>query len=75
MYIGHVQCLIGTIITEWDDGAETCKKLLESKPFIDEITAKLAHIATFYGFDGWLINIENKIEVQHCHRLAGNDLF
>ena len=53
----------GTIITEWDDGAALCKQMLVSTDQVHEVTTKLANIAAFYGFDGWLINIENKIEV------------
>ncbi|GFO00336.1 cytosolic endo-beta-n-acetylglucosaminidase-like [Plakobranchus ocellatus] len=53
---------LGTIITEWDDGATLCKEMLKSSTQVNELSTKLADIAAFYGFDGWLINIENKIE-------------
>ncbi|RUS76049.1 hypothetical protein EGW08_016179, partial [Elysia chlorotica] len=58
----HGVDVLGTIITEWDDGAAICKQMLESFALVDELTTKLANIAAFFGFDGWLINIENKIE-------------
>ncbi|XP_035827207.1 uncharacterized protein LOC101863364 isoform X2 [Aplysia californica] len=54
--------VLGTVITEWDDGAKICQELLSSKSSIDKFTTKLAEIADFYNFDGWLINIENPIQ-------------
>ena len=56
---------LGTIITEWDEGAAICKQMLESFAVVDELTTRLANIAAFFGFDGWLINIENKIDVSY----------
>ena len=50
---------LGTIITEWKEGKIRCSKLLEN---IDAATDQLASIQKFFGFDGWLVNIENTLE-------------
>ncbi len=53
----------GTIITEWDEGQEMCKTFLRSQETYEKFAEKLVQIAIAYGFEGWLINIENKLEV------------
>lgn len=58
----HGVKILGTIITEWDDGLAICKKILASEQSIDETVEKLAKINQDYGFDGYLLNIENKLE-------------
>ncbi|CAG5124251.1 unnamed protein product [Candidula unifasciata] len=65
----HSVMVLGTIITEWDTGAEICKELLKSEESIDQFTTKLSEMALLHGFDGWLINIENKIESDQVARL------
>uniref|UniRef100_A0A2C9JG15 Cytosolic endo-beta-N-acetylglucosaminidase TIM barrel domain-containing protein n=1 Tax=Biomphalaria glabrata TaxID=6526 RepID=A0A2C9JG15_BIOGL len=54
-----------TIITEWETGSSICQEMLQSTSVIDRVTTKLAQMALAYGFNGWLINIENKIEIDH----------
>ncbi|XP_068119968.1 cytosolic endo-beta-N-acetylglucosaminidase [Hyperolius riggenbachi] len=56
----HGVSILGTFITEWEDGAKVCESFLSGdessyKTVADQMVA-LAH---FYRFDGWLINIEN----------------
>lgn len=53
---------MGTFITEWDGGKKDCEELLRSPSAISSVTQQLALMAEYYGFDGWFINIENKIE-------------
>ena len=53
---------LGTIITEWDQGKRICSELLEDDGKMDEATSRLAAIQQFFGFDGWLVNIENTLE-------------
>ena len=55
---------LGTIITEWKEGKIRCSKLLEN---IDAATDQLALIQNFFGFDGWLVNIENTLEPQEIN--------
>lgn len=54
--------LTGTIITEWDDGLAICRKILASEHSINDTVEKLCKICKDYGFDGYLLNIENKLE-------------
>uniref|UniRef100_A0A0B7AGW3 Cytosolic endo-beta-N-acetylglucosaminidase n=1 Tax=Arion vulgaris TaxID=1028688 RepID=A0A0B7AGW3_9EUPU len=65
----HGVTVLGTVITEWEDGADICKELLKSEETTDHFTTKLAHLALFHGFDGWLINIENKVESDQVSQL------
>ena len=50
---------MGTLITEWDGGRILCSALLQLSEIIAE---KLKEIQEFYGFDGWLVNIENPVD-------------
>lgn len=54
----------GTVITEWDEGAGLCKKFLKDERSVAKTVLKLVDIAVKYNFEGWLINIENNIEVR-----------
>lgn len=54
---------VGTFITEWDDGKIRSQRLLESEDSFRKVASKLVEITKYYKFDGWLINIENVIEV------------
>lgn len=53
--------MLGTFITEWNEGKEICEKILVSDEMIDLVVDKLVDITLFFKFDGWLINIENVI--------------
>ncbi|ORY07744.1 hypothetical protein K493DRAFT_86361 [Basidiobolus meristosporus CBS 931.73] len=48
--------VLGTFITEWEEGAQETSKLLKNAEFYAN---QLADVAACYGFDGWLLNIEN----------------
>ena len=56
----------GTMITEWDDGKAICEEILKSDANYRAVVHMMVHMTVVYGFDGWLINIENKIEVSSC---------
>jgi mannosyl-glycoprotein endo-beta-N-acetylglucosaminidase len=51
--------MLGTIITEFDQGELLCRELFQD---IDTYVDRLVELTVYYNFDGWLINIENKIE-------------
>lgn len=54
----------GTFITEWTEGKKTCESFLAGQAEAYSAVAKqLARIASFYRFDGWLVNIENELSV------------
>ena len=67
----------GTLITEWDDGKRRCEAFLDSEETCKSFADKLVEIADYYGFDGWLVNIENVIEVslskQPCQHIQLTD--
>lgn len=58
----HGTRVLGTFITEWDAGYDVCAELLRSEQTAEKAAAKLTQIAVEYGFDGWLVNIENKVD-------------
>lgn len=54
--------ILGTFITEWTDGEQICDQLLESMSAVDAVVKVLVDISVLYRFDGYLLNIENKIK-------------
>jgi endo-beta-N-acetylglucosaminidase D len=55
--------VLGTLITEWEGGEAACKALFANEVAAGHAAAQLARIADAYGFDGWLVNIENALPV------------
>ena len=47
--------VLGTFITEWDEGAAICNKLLSTKESAHKYAERLAELAVGLGFDGWLV--------------------
>lgn len=62
----------GTFITEWTDGATTCEAFLKDEESYRAVADKLVQISYCYGFDGWLINIENALSVSESVLLASD---
>lgn len=60
----------GTFITEWTDGAAMCEAFLKDEESYRAVADKLVQISHCYGFDGWLINIENALSVSNTFILA-----
>ena len=58
--------MLGTFITEWDAGAAVCARFLSSVENAHKLAEKLADMAQYYRFDGWLVNIENVLKVCVC---------
>ncbi|XP_075760253.1 cytosolic endo-beta-N-acetylglucosaminidase isoform X2 [Pelodiscus sinensis] len=58
----HGVAMLGTFITEWVDGGELCEAFLggEEAAYC-AVAEQLGRLAGFYGFDGWLVNIENTL--------------
>ncbi|KAE8575778.1 hypothetical protein XENTR_v10003938 [Xenopus tropicalis] len=53
-------CVLGTFITEWEDGAKTCESFLAGEESTYHAVAdQMVRLAEYYKFDGWFINIEN----------------
>uniref|UniRef100_A0A7M5X0P3 Cytosolic endo-beta-N-acetylglucosaminidase TIM barrel domain-containing protein n=1 Tax=Clytia hemisphaerica TaxID=252671 RepID=A0A7M5X0P3_9CNID len=55
--------MIGTIITEWDEGRKNLQKVLKSKEAVEVFVKCLVGIATKMKFEGWLVNIECHVEI------------
>lgn len=53
--------VLGTFITEWDLGASRCRRMFASKAAAQAVADQLVALAVHYGFEGWLINIENSL--------------
>ena len=47
--------MLGTFITEWDEGRLICNKLLATKESAQMCAERLAELAIDLGFDGWLV--------------------
>ncbi|XP_034363723.1 cytosolic endo-beta-N-acetylglucosaminidase isoform X2 [Arvicanthis niloticus] len=58
----HGVCVLGTFITEWQEGGRLCEAFLagDERSF-QAVADRLVQIAQFFRFDGWLINIENSL--------------
>ncbi|XP_056264184.1 cytosolic endo-beta-N-acetylglucosaminidase isoform X2 [Pseudoliparis swirei] len=57
----HGVVVLGTFITEWTDGAAACESFLKEEESYRAVADKLVQISHCYGFEGWLINIENAL--------------
>jgi endo-beta-N-acetylglucosaminidase D len=55
----HQVPILGTLITEWDQGKAINKQLLQKPIFF---ARQLDLLRKYYGFDGWLLNFEADIE-------------
>ena len=60
----------GTFITEWTDGAKMCEDFLKDEESYRRVADKLVQISHCYGFDGWLVNIENALSVSQTSTQA-----
>lgn len=49
------------MITEWADGIEFWEDMLQSEEKYKNFANSLVAIAKALKFDGWLLNIENKV--------------
>ncbi|KAF3603494.1 hypothetical protein F2Q69_00038781 [Brassica cretica] len=65
----HGVKVLGTFITEWDEGKATCSEMLASKESAQMYAERLAELSSSLGFDGWLINIENEIDKEQVPNL------
>ncbi|KAF4137286.1 Glycosyl hydrolase family 85, partial [Phytophthora infestans] len=57
----HGTRVLGTFLTEGDEGTELCKELFKDAQSAEIFASKLADITRHGGFDGWLINVENDV--------------
>lgn len=65
----HGVPVLGTFITEWEEGAAVCASLLRNEAIIERAAHQLTSIASHVGFDGWIVNIENEISLENIPKL------
>ncbi|ONI24700.1 hypothetical protein PRUPE_2G256300 [Prunus persica] len=58
----HGVKVLGTFITEWDEGTLICNKLLSTEESAQKYAKCLTELAVALGFDGWLINMEVELK-------------
>ncbi|XP_031248285.1 cytosolic endo-beta-N-acetylglucosaminidase 1 [Pistacia vera] len=56
--------VLGTFILEWDEGSIIANELLSTKESTHLYAERLAELASKLGFDGWLLNMEVKLDVK-----------
>ncbi|XP_066252935.1 uncharacterized protein ENGase [Euwallacea similis] len=55
--------VLGTIITENQDGVKICnEEIFNNHDQMKEFVYRLTEIQKMFGFDGWLLNIENSVQ-------------
>ncbi|KAL5709799.1 mannosyl-glycoprotein endo-beta-N-acetylglucosaminidase [Ranunculus cassubicifolius] len=59
----HGVKVLGTFITEWDQGKAICDTLLSTKDSALMYAERLTELAVALGFDGWLVNMEIQLDV------------
>lgn len=59
----------GTLITEWDDGSKVWDEILKSDGAVEDFVDNLVAICCHFGFDGYLLNVENTIPPERVSRL------
>ncbi|KAF3433352.1 hypothetical protein FNV43_RR24454 [Rhamnella rubrinervis] len=59
----HGVKVLGTFITEWEEGRVICNTLLSSKESSQMYAERLTELAVALGFDGWLINMEIELDL------------
>ncbi|CAF4953639.1 unnamed protein product [Pieris macdunnoughi] len=57
----HGVKVLGTVITEWGEGVAFWERILQSETEWQNLASALVAIAKTLKFDGWLLNVENKI--------------
>ena len=57
--------VLGTFITEWDEGRVMCGEILHSMESVQLYAQQLARICEFYQFDGWLVRATEAGESPH----------
>lgn len=65
----HGVKILGTIITEHGEGVEVWEKILANNEETEKFANALVQLAKFYNFEGWLLNVENKIKQESTERL------
>ncbi|KAL8137384.1 hypothetical protein V2J09_003385 [Rumex salicifolius] len=65
----HGVKVLGTFITEWDEGRRNCDILLATTESAHLYAERLSELAVALGFDGWLINMEVKLDANQIPQM------
>ncbi|KAG9445075.1 hypothetical protein H6P81_016415 [Aristolochia fimbriata] len=65
----HGVKVLGTFITEWDEGRAICDVLLSTKESARLYAECLTELAVSLGFDGWLLNFEINLDMARIPNL------
>ncbi|XP_075159363.1 cytosolic endo-beta-N-acetylglucosaminidase [Haematobia irritans] len=65
----HGVSVLGTFITEGKDGSQRLHDVLQSTEMINNIVDAMVKLCKHYHFEGWLINIECKVEPDSMENL------
>ncbi|XP_033221920.1 cytosolic endo-beta-N-acetylglucosaminidase isoform X2 [Belonocnema kinseyi] len=65
----HGVKVLGTIITEHGFGVQVWEKVFSTTEETEKFANALVQIAKFYGFEGWLLNVENTIKREDVSKL------
>nr|XP_050861167.1 cytosolic endo-beta-N-acetylglucosaminidase-like isoform X1 [Vespula vulgaris] len=66
----HGVKVLGTVITEHADGGVIWNLILRTKESVKRFANALVHVAKFYKFEGWLLNVENGIKPEEIDNLV-----
>lgn len=65
----HGVQVLGTIITEWDEGQKMLESILNDDDKATQFVDVCVKLCQHYGFHGWLFNIENKVSPELIPKL------
>ncbi|XP_034248138.1 cytosolic endo-beta-N-acetylglucosaminidase [Thrips palmi] len=66
----HGVPVLGTLITEGAEGARVWEQIFVDLPTVVRFADTLAAICRHYRFDGYLLNVENKVPEEHVPKLV-----
>lgn len=65
----HGVKVLGTIITEWDDGNTLWSLIFSNLEKRDSLVNNLVNICKYYKFDGYLFNVENELALENIENM------
>ena len=65
----HSVLCLGTLITEGERGYGLCLEILRNQASMNRTVDQILNVTRYYGFDGWLINIENPLPENLIERM------
>ncbi|KAI6656431.1 Cytosolic endo-beta-N-acetylglucosaminidase [Oopsacas minuta] len=66
----HGVLSLGTLITEGEKGYGICLEILRNQASLNRSVDLILSITRYYGFDGWLVNIENPLPPSLIDRMV-----